>query len=91
MTGGKKDELLARIQNAARYGRIRTGNHSRESMSKRGASAEDVKRAILSATRAINQPEKGAVRLEGGKDRDGDELTVVVAEDREGLRVVTIF
>jgi hypothetical protein len=91
MAGAKKDELLERIQKAARYGRVRPQKHARESMSDRGASAEDVKKAILSATVAIDQPDEKTVRLEGGQDTDGDELKVVVAEDREGLRVVTVF
>jgi hypothetical protein len=95
------ESALARVQRAASYGQIRTTTHGRERMSERGVLAEDVKKAIRSATRAIEQPAEPPrdgrpgrgprVRLEGGTDTDGDPLTVVVAEEREGLRVVTVL
>jgi hypothetical protein len=91
MVGDKAEALLKRVQLAARLGDLITTRHSRERMSSRGASAADIKRAILSATIAIDQPEEQTIRLEGGTDTDGDDLKVVVAEDRRGLRIVTVL
>jgi hypothetical protein len=91
MAGTKNDELLKRVQQAARLGELITTKHTRERMSCRNASAEDIKQAILSATNAIEQAEKETIRLEGGKDIDGEDLKVVVAEDLRGLRIVTVM
>jgi hypothetical protein len=85
------DVLLARIQKAAAHGETRPSKHARESMSLRGVSAEDVRQALRSATKAIFQSDTNTIRLEGGKDTDGDYLTVVVSEQPFGLRVVTVF
>ena len=95
------ESALTRVQRAAGYGQIRTTTHARERMSERGVLAEDVKKAIRSAIRAIEQPatppqdghpgQGPTVRLEGGTDTDGDPLTVVLAEERDGLRVVTVL
>ena len=87
-------ELLERVQKAARYGDIITTKHGRARMSERGVSAEDVKRAILTATSAQEQREEQGdirIRLEGGRDIDGGSLTVVVAEDQRGLRLVSVM
>ncbi|MGD0678725.1 MAG: DUF4258 domain-containing protein [Polyangiaceae bacterium] len=84
------DDLLARIQRATRHGEVRPSKHARQQMAERNASAENVRAALLSAKVAKLQAD-GAVRLEGGTDRDGDELTVVVSEQDYGLRIVTVF
>jgi hypothetical protein len=84
------DELLNRVKNAEKYGRVIPRKHARERMAERNVSAEDVSRAIRSATSAIPQ-EGGTVRLEGGLDSDGAKLVVVVAEDPQGLRLITIM
>lgn len=84
------DDLLARVQKAARYGEIRPSQHARHQMLERDASAENVRAALLSASIAKLQA-GGTVRLEGGSDRDGDALIVVVTEQDYGLRVVTVF
>jgi hypothetical protein len=92
-----KGDLLERVQRAAKYGPIHVSRvHGRERTNERSARAEDVRTAILSATSAIDQPNKdrpdqGVVRIEGGVDTDGDPLTVVVAETSYGLRIVTVF
>jgi len=91
MAGNKSDELLKRVQQAARLGALITTKHNRERMSSRGASAEDVKHAILSATSATEQADRKTIRLEGGTDIDGEDLKVVVAEDPRGLRIVTVM
>jgi hypothetical protein len=88
--GAKSAGALARVQMAAKLGPIETGRHSRERMSERGASAECVRRAIQTATVATVQMD-GAIRLDGGIDRDGDKLIVVVSERSRCLFVVTVI
>lgn len=87
----KSDELLDRIKKAARLGQVITTKHARDEMEAARASAKSVEHAIQTATKAIERNDNGTVRLEGGTDIDGDELTVVVAEDPRGLRLVTVF
>jgi hypothetical protein len=91
MAAGKKDDLLARLQLAAKLGQVTTTKHARDRMGERGATAADVARAIATATSATEQAEGQTVRLEGGTDTDGDSLTVVVAEHPRGLRIVTVM
>jgi hypothetical protein len=87
-----KGDLLERIQHAARHGQIHVSRvHGRERANERNARAQDIRAAILCATSAIDQPDQGTVRIEGGVDTDGDSLTVVVAEASYGLKVVTVF
>jgi hypothetical protein len=60
----------------------------------RGAQPSDVKRAVVTALRAVEQlgDEQGpAFRLEGGTDLDGDPLVVVVREIQPGLFVITVL
>lgn len=83
-------DALSAIHRAARYGRIVPTAHARERMDERGAQARDVKKAILTATTALDQGD-GSYRLEGGCDLDGDALVVVVREIQPGLLVITIF
>lgn len=91
MAASKKDELLCRVQLAAKLGEIKTTKHGRERMCDRGVTAADVVHAISTATDAREQPEEQTIRLEGGTDIDGDKLTVVVAEYSRGLRIVTVL
>jgi len=57
-------------------------------MRERGAVLDDVQRALTSATRC-SAADKGRWKLTG-RDRDGDELTVVIALE-DGVVVVTVF
>ncbi len=101
MAAQRKDPVLARIQLAAKLGVLRTTKHSRERMGERSVTAEDVREAILTSTRVIEQldeekrDEDGEprvqFRLEGGTDIDGEPLKVVVAEEPRGLRLVTVM
>ena len=91
MAASKKDDLLSRVQLAAKLGAVNTTNHSRERMSERGVTAADVVHAISTATVAKEQQEEQTIRLEGGTDTDGESLTVVVAEHSRGLRLVTVM
>ena len=91
MPGQREDAIMARVQQAAKLGILKTTNHSRARMEERNATVEDVRRAILTATVVIEQPKENTIRLEGGKDIDGEDLAVVVAEDARGLRIVTVM
>jgi hypothetical protein len=85
------EALLEEVKRAARYGQILTSRHARDRLEERSVSAAEVSGAIATATKAIEQPETETIRLEGGTDADGLELTVVVAMDRRGLRLVTVL
>ena len=65
-------------------------SHARDEMAEANASAEDVRRAILSATKVIAQP-NGVFRMEGGCDSDGESLVVVVTFYPGGLKIITVF
>jgi hypothetical protein len=82
--------VLARVQKAARYGHIKLGLHGGQEATAANAQAADIKNAICTATRAIEQNE-GKILLEGGTDLDGVELVVVVRETPYGLSVITVF
>ncbi len=88
------DEFLTFAKTCATQSRVRLSRHGHEQMQARRATAADVRAAILSATRARHQPVENAWKLLGGTDIDGDDLTVVVAVDRNDstlIRVVTVF
>jgi hypothetical protein len=59
-------------------------------MSDRGATARDVRKALLSATDATYQAHRQNYRVSGGTDTDGDDLTVIVDLEADVI-VVTIF
>jgi hypothetical protein len=81
---------LARIQQAARYGRVILTRHAEEEAENANVQARDIENAIRTATVAMEQ-EQRKFRLEGGTDLDGDSLTVVIREIQPGLLVVTVF
>jgi hypothetical protein len=84
-------ELLERVKLAAKLGGLKVTRHARIRMDERGATAEDVRQAILTSSVALEQPDEGTIRLEGGADTDGVGLKVVVADDPRGLRIVTVM
>jgi hypothetical protein len=81
---------LARIQHAARYGRIILTGHAQEEAENAKAQARDIENAIRTATVADLQ-EQSKFRLEGGVGLDGEPLGVVVREIQPGLLVITVF
>jgi hypothetical protein len=81
---------LARIQHAARYGRVILTQHAQDEAENANVQAHDVEHAIRSATVALAQ-EHGKFRLEGGTALDGETLVVVVREIQRGLLVITVF
>ena len=62
--------LPLRALHAARCGHLIYRKHARERMVERGISPPEVEGAIRGATTAIDQPENGTVRLQGGMDLD---------------------
>lgn len=97
------DKVLSICRSAAKQqgnGRVRTIGHSRK---KQGAPWQDaggrniqwidLREALLTAANASWQEEKGTWKLTGGRDIDGDPLTVavVVALDMEDVYVWTAF
>lgn len=59
-------------------------------MRERGATPADVKRALLTASRATWQPDHQTWKVAGGTDRDGDDLTLAVVVEADVV-VVTLF
>ena len=59
-------------------------------MADRGATREDLRSALVTATTAIRQPDRENWRIEGGTDNDGDDLTVIVDLEADVI-VVTVF
>jgi hypothetical protein len=82
-------EALADIRGYAAANRIRLTGHASLRMQQRGADLGDVRSALISATACTAQA-NGAWRVDGGVDRDGDELTVIAALEA-GIVIVTVF
>ena len=92
VSGTHDAELLDRVQQLLSNGDLIWTKHAREQMGFRNAARNDVRQAIRCATSAVFQEEEGTVRLRGGKDLDGDKLTIAVSlEDRGCLRIVTVI
>ncbi|HWO22455.1 MAG TPA: DUF4258 domain-containing protein [Kofleriaceae bacterium] len=83
-------EALAEIQLLAGRRWIRYTGHAFTRMDKRGASRDDVRNALLTATSARWQADEGTWKVDGGHDREGDELTVAVSIEADVV-VVTLF
>lgn len=82
-------QALADAQGLASAGRIMISRHAELRMDERGATFADVQQALISATSCHAQPDE-RWRIEGGCDRDGDALTVVITFEG-GVVVVTLF
>jgi hypothetical protein len=59
-------------------------------MRERNARAADVRRAIETATRAVQQS-NGTWKIVGGKDTDEEDLDVAVDVGRYPICIVTVF
>ena len=81
-------DVLNRIKHLADIRAIRFTRHGRERADERGANFEDVREALMTAS--TSKPDGDKYKVEGGRDLDGDSLTVVVAIE-EKLLVVTLF
>jgi hypothetical protein len=83
-------DILDEIKDLAARDRISIRFHARQRMGERGATYEDVKRALVTARRAVWQDDHGTWRVVGGVDLDGDELQVAVDVQADVI-VVTVF
>ena len=81
-------DALEMIHEYAAANRIAVTDHARRRMRERGVTFGDLQHALANASSCSAQ-ESGTWRADG-RDRDGDELTVVVAIE-DGLIVVTLF
>lgn len=81
---------LAEIKRLASLGRVDYPAHALERMDERGVERDDVIRALLTASRARWQSNHGTWCVEGGIDRAGDDLTVIVVIEAD-LVVITVF
>ncbi|MCB9589650.1 MAG: DUF4258 domain-containing protein [Polyangiaceae bacterium] len=85
----KPADALQAAQAAAKTRQLLLTMHARESMAKRGVQVVDLNEAIRTAKDAIWSEKEQTWRLSGGKDSEGDDLTVVVCFDP--ARVITVF
>jgi hypothetical protein len=84
------DEALATIARMVRRGDVIFTRHAQERMDERGASADDVCEALVTAKRAEHEVQRDRWTVRGGEDTDGDPLNVVVAIEADVI-VVTLF
>ncbi len=82
-------QALADIQGLASAGRIVVSRHADQRMDERGATFDDVREALVTATSCRIEP-ASRWKVEGGCDCDGDELTLVVTIEL-AVVVVTLF
>lgn len=83
-------QALAEIKRLVALDRVLYTHHAQIRMIERGARRRDVEHALLGATSATEQRDRGCWRVKGGVDLDGDDLTVVVALEADVV-VVTLF
>ena len=76
------------IRAHAEAGRITLSRHAQQRGAMRGARFADIRHALITALGCSAQP-NGCWRVDSA-DRDGDELTVIVAI-RHDVLVVTVF
>lgn len=85
----KPDEALRRAALAGRLGRFEVSKHAKERMEQRNVRRGDIADALVTAKHATL--EMGTrFRLDGGTDRDGDPLSLVVALEGDCV-IVTVF
>lgn len=84
-------EFLEFSKRCAVQGRVRLSFHAQfESLPRRRIQAADIRSALETATKAALQPESETWKLDGGKDLDGDDLTVIAAVEGDGLRIIIV-
>lgn len=83
-------EALAEVHRAGASGDFYVSPHARERQGERSVQRVDLQEAMRTATNATFQSDRDTWRIDGGKDFDGDDLTVVVVFDA-GVVVVTVF
>jgi hypothetical protein len=83
-------KALAEFQRLARLNRIIITPHAGRRMHERNVAEQDVRWALLTATAALPQADRGNWRVEGGVDTGGDELTLICDLEADVV-VVTVF
>jgi len=83
-------KALAQIQRLARLDQVVITSHARRRMAERDVTELDVWMALLTATAAFPQSDLDNWRVEGGRDVDGDDLTLICDLDADVI-VVTLF
>ena len=84
------DEVLKRVEQAARMRQFMIRNHAWLRMNQRGVTEADVRSAMMSAKNAAWDGSKETWRMTGGTDLDEVELVVCVAVSWT-VAVVTVF
>lgn len=87
MTGA---EALEAIRRMVRGGQVVFTRHAWIRMDERGASANDVCKALVTAKAAAHEPKLDRWKVAGGADLDGEPLVVVVAIEADVI-IVTLF
>jgi hypothetical protein len=80
---------LSKVRDLAWAGRIRVTGHAAQRLDERCATFDDVREAIMTATDCRTEP-GDRWKLAGGRDCDGDGLTVIVSIEQDVV-VVTLF
>jgi len=83
-------EALTWIQGMFAANRYALTPHAQQRMRSRHIRFDDLRLAAASATRAVLQPANDRWRVEGGRDMDGDDLTLVV-EVRADVLIITLY
>lgn len=83
-------DALREAARAAFANQFEVSKHGLERMAERGATREDICRAMRSATLAVEQEHQRKWRLEGGQDLEGEALIVVIVFVGAGI-VVSLF
>lgn len=81
--------VLEHIRRLAIQGRIIVSAHARQRMAERAVTDDDVRHALITATSARLQVDRGSYRVDGGVDVSGNDLTVIVAL-LDNVLVITI-
>ena len=83
-------QALDAVHEAGKTGRFDVSTHAKEEAAECSATRYDIQEALRTATTAIHQAGRDRWRIEGGKDLDGDDLTVVVVFEGDVV-VITVF
>jgi hypothetical protein len=81
---------LRTARKAGTTGQFYVTAHALQRQDERSVTQADIASALASSMRATYQPQRRTWRLGGGRDLDGEELTVVVVFE-QGVVVVTVF
>ncbi|MDX2054059.1 MAG: DUF4258 domain-containing protein [Polyangiaceae bacterium] len=84
-------EVLELAKRAAGLRQLRYRRHAHLRMAQRNVSDVDVELAVLSCTRATWRAKEENWKLSGGRDFDGDDLSLGIAVDGATVWICTVF